>query len=383
MSSERNNRSSNPDNVGASDKRKREVYHYESDWLISTLAWSEDSGSAFELAFGSFIEEYSNYITIVRLAADDTDQEFQEVTSFVHPYPPTKILWKPRNESRTGPSGLFATSADFLRIWRYDLNNNEPVLAGERSSFVGRTELNGTKPNVKLESRLSIKEGEKNCAPLTSFDWNRSDIRMIISSSVDTTCAIWDLETSQNVISACLRSQVLAHNNEVYDVSFLHDSRDLFVSSGGDGSVRLFDLRKLDTSTILYEANNVVGANRALVRVSCNKQEPYYITTFGVDSNKIILLDLRRADNPVAILASNSSIVNCMSWAPHSTHHICSATEDGQALIWQLSDQPERSVKEPLLTYKATDPINAIGWSASNSDWIAIGCKNRLEMLRV
>jgi len=32
------------------------------------------------------------------------------------------------------------------------------------------------------------------CAPLTSFDWNESDPSIIGTSSIDTTCTIWNIE---------------------------------------------------------------------------------------------------------------------------------------------------------------------------------------------
>ena len=32
------------------------------------------------------------------------------------------------------------------------------------------------------------------CAPLTSFDWNETDPRRLGTSSIDTTCTIWDIE---------------------------------------------------------------------------------------------------------------------------------------------------------------------------------------------
>lgn len=31
------------------------------------------------------------------------------------------------------------------------------------------------------------------CAPLTSFDWNEVDPRILGTSSIDTTCTIWDV----------------------------------------------------------------------------------------------------------------------------------------------------------------------------------------------
>lgn len=42
-------------------------------------------------------------------------------------------------------------------------------------------------------------------APLTSFDWNETDLNRLGTSSIDTTCTIWDIEASRNLLpSACL-----------------------------------------------------------------------------------------------------------------------------------------------------------------------------------
>lgn len=35
------------------------------------------------------------------------------------------------------------------------------------------------------------------CAPLTSFDWNEADPKRLGTSSIDTTCTIWDIEVCE------------------------------------------------------------------------------------------------------------------------------------------------------------------------------------------
>lgn len=75
------------------------------------------------------------------------------------------------------------------------------------------------------------------CAPLTSFDWNETDPSLVVTSSIDTTCTVWNVETNQ------AKTQLIAHDSDVYDVGFMHGSADIFASVGADGSVRLFDLR--------------------------------------------------------------------------------------------------------------------------------------------
>jgi WD repeat-containing protein 68 len=82
---------------------------------------------------------------------------------------------------------------------------------------------------------------------LTSLDWNNVSPSLIITSSIDTTCTIWDIPT------LTAKTQLIAHDKEVFDVRFCANSVDVFVSCGADGSVRMFDLRSLEHSTIIYE----------------------------------------------------------------------------------------------------------------------------------
>src|SRR5438270_4353450 len=101
--------------------------------------------------------------------------------------------------------------------------------------------------NVKFNTyRLFSFSQNKNsdfCAPLTSFDWNEVDPNLIGTSSIDTTCTIWGLETGQvlgrvNMVSGHVKTQLIAHDKEVYDIAFSRagGGRDMFASVGADGS---------------------------------------------------------------------------------------------------------------------------------------------------
>ena len=59
-----------------------------------------------------------------------------------------------------------------------------------------------------------------------------------------------------NVQTGQAKTQLIAHNKEVYDIAFAPDAN-LFTSVGADGSVRLFDLRAMDHSTILFESPGI------------------------------------------------------------------------------------------------------------------------------
>jgi DDB1- and CUL4-associated factor 7 len=94
---------------------------------------------------------------------------------------------------------------------------------------------------------LSNSKSPEHTAPITSLDWNVVSPSLIITSSIDTTCTIWDIP------SLTAKTQLIAHDKEVFDVRFCAQSVDVFVSCGADGSVRMFDLRSLEHSTIIYE----------------------------------------------------------------------------------------------------------------------------------
>jgi WD repeat-containing protein 68 len=49
----------------------------------------------------------------------------------------------------------------------------------------------------------------------------------------------------------------------------------MFASCGEDGSVRHFDLRDLETSTIIYESPD----KQPLLRVAWNKKNMFYLAT--------------------------------------------------------------------------------------------------------
>lgn len=68
--------------------------------------------------------------------------------------------------------------------------------------------------------------------------------------------------------------------------------------------------------------------------------------------------------------------------APYSPIHVCTAGEDRQALIWDLSRIPA-AIEEPILAYGAAGEINNVQWSSAFPDWIAICYNNTLEILKV
>lgn len=169
--------------------------------------------------------------------------DFTKIAEATHSYPVTRLLWEPPSSQKQS-TDLLATSGDHLRLW--SLPSDTSVASPGGGSITGRQrEL----PVTKLTplALLSNSKTPDHTAPLTSLDWNTVSPSLIITSSIDTTCTIWDIP------SLTAKTQLIAHDKEVYDVRFCAGSVDVFVSCGQDGSVRMFDLRSLEHSTIIYE----------------------------------------------------------------------------------------------------------------------------------
>ena len=197
--------------MSSEPSKRKEIYTYEAPWVIFAMAWSQrdlktEPGLGFRLAIGSFIEEYANKVQIVQRrdvheqqaepagggdgAGAAAQNSFVRVGEFDHPYPATKILWSP---DRGAGKDLLATTGDYLRVWNVvDTKDGAPPADGPGG--------------VKMVALLNNNKNSEYCAPLTSFDWNETDPSLIGTSSIDTTCTIWDLNVRANPPSGISRS---------------------------------------------------------------------------------------------------------------------------------------------------------------------------------
>ena len=256
------------------------------------------------------------------------------------------MLWSP--DATSSSNDLIATTGDFLRLWKIE------------------------EQQASLECLMNTNRTSETCAPLTSADWNNTDPNIVGTCSIDTTCTIWDLNKPQQP-----RTQLIAHDAEVFDMAFGHGVN-VFASVGADGSVRMFDLRYLDSSTIVYESPNL----NPLMRVAWNQKDSNYIATVQADSAVTVILDIRVPSAPVAELTAHEASVNGVVWSPHSASHLCSISEDNRALIWDISAIP-KAIDEPVLSYTASAEINSVDWSRTKEQWVAVTVNDTAHLLQI
>lgn len=242
---------------------------------------------------------------------------------------------------------------------------------------------------------------------------------LIITSSIDTTCTIWDIP------SLTAKTQLIAHDKEVYDVRFCANSVDVFVSCGQDGSVRMFDLRSLEHSTIIYEptgkeergeqyaifdcslqilttldpnggrisptlAQQTMSNPPPLLRLATSPHDTHLLATFAQDSNIIRILDVRQPGQALLELRGHGGAINCIEWSPLRRGTLASGGDDCQVLIWDLlnsgssmsgppmngAPQPD-NYRSPVASWRCDYEIGNLGWvphlsNPDSGEWLGV-----------
>ncbi|KAG6920105.1 hypothetical protein DXG01_010173 [Tephrocybe rancida] len=417
------------------------LLQYEAPWPVHCLDWSKSASpgqrprSTFRFGIASLTEGYNNRIAVVglqdeRVLVEDDYTDYPDFTTLcdtAHGYPATSLQWQPASVSwgQNSSTELLAATGDALRVYEY--NSDAPATG---SNYVGRQPGNSghtltTKTALSGQSKVQT---QTIGAPLTNFSWNEKSPSLIVTSSIDTTCTVWNIETSTAI------TQLIAHDREVYDVAWLPGSTDIFVSVGADGSLRAFDLRSLEHSTILYEtpapkhvpppsaspSTSARPPTSPLLRIGFNPSDSNYMSTFHMDGNDIQILDMRSPGQPVMELRGHHGQINAFGWGSAEQPLLATAGDDCQVLLWDLAsysnptaqgasprsassrlnsprpDAKKKIVTEPVMAYTAPSQITNLAWSpqipgvtmhtghsTAAGEWLAIVSGKTIKALKV
>lgn len=392
-------------NTTTGNNNTTSVCNYNFHFPLFGLDWSMDD----YVCVSSYKEDSRNKLQVIQ--SNDLIS-WKGVAESDITYPISNIQWLP---SHLHPRQL-ATGSDSLRIW--SLNDETGTLQEQINlSLYKHKKQHHTNKSI-LRDNLHDNSAAWDSSilgelpPVTSFDWNPIDTNLLVSSSIDTTCIVWDLQSSNYV-----KTQLIAHDSEVYDVRFLAKSTHLFASCGGDGSVRVFDLRSLAHSTIIYEPpspstdiSDLTQQKNALLRLEPSPTDPNVLATFVSDTNKILILDMRNPESPVLTLEGHSSSINQIKWHPTKRNILLSCGDDCQVLYWDLNSylgkpnvlpkpsgdvsmmgndeatkgQNHKVLDTPNQFYSGgSQEINNIVWRPQRGDWFGYVCGKKFQNVRL
>eukprot|EP00392_Amoebophrya_sp_AT5.2_P009355 g9383.t1 len=260
---------------------------YETECPIFAMAHTRRHGR-HRIAVGSYLLKEENKLQIVE---ETSDGRLVRTAEADIAYPVTKLMW-------LGTPDLLASTGHALRLWRYSPDDVSPHGGA----------LGGLKEVATLHSQPPMLTTHGPCI------------------SVDTTCTIWNLEKQK------IETQLIAHDRAVYDIAFSATIDSLFSSVGADGSVRLFDQKNLDHSTIIYESAE------PLLRLAWSEFDTNLIAAVvAKESTGVIVLDIRK---PSVALTHAVVPANSIAWV--SRTHLLTADNNGMASIFDVSTRAVR-----------------------------------------
>lgn len=111
----------------------------------------------------------------------------------------------------------------------------------------------------------------------------------------------------------------------------MHFSRlpKIVATASSDKTIRTFDLRDLKSGSIVY-----AGAS-PILKLAWNRSEnENLIAAIEADINHVTITDARMPIVPVMRLIKHTKPVNALAWAPKSSVHICTVSDDKKVFVW-------------------------------------------------
>lgn len=318
-------------------------------------------------------------------ATDTLAFEFAGVAEAQVDYPVTNLQWDPLGHQR------IAASSEVLRLYKldYDFLADAALIQTHLLANNSTAHLSGNQDSSDINT----------FPPVTSFDWNTVDPSIIITLSVDTTCTVWDLNRSRlvgnNKDTAQVKTQLIAHDLEVFDVQFIHQSTNVFASVSNDGSMRVFDLRSLEHSTIIYEPTLLANGDstagslthynpQALLKLSASNIDQHHLATVGVNLNQVLIIDMRMPGFPVVTLDGLFdgiclAAINLIQWHP-TLNLLATGGDDCQAVVWDCAGKTGHRqtidnkiiIDTPILSYTEELEVNQVCWRTGSENWLGV-----------
>ncbi|KAK6431541.1 peroxisomal targeting signal 2 receptor [Oleoguttula sp. CCFEE 5521] len=174
-----------------------------------------------------------------------------------------------------------------------------------------------------------------------SVHWNLVNKATFLSSSWDGTIKIWTPERKESVTTLPVHSCV-------YSAQFSPHHPEIVTSVSRDSHLRVFDLRSKPSAhnhmtlaipihappkvPVVGYSSGSVGPTECLTH-DWNKYRDSVLATAGVDG-VIRTFDLRSPSGPVNFLTGHEYAVRKVSWSPHLSDVLLSASYDMSCRVW-------------------------------------------------
>lgn len=161
-----------------------------------------------------------------------------------------------------------------------------------------------------------------------ALSWNQTKWSEFVTGGRDKTIKIFDVNKG-------VTNTILAHNQIVNDISHSYFNSHVFASVSDDLSLVLHDTRK-----DLIRAENIIRIEKchfSTVESCAFSPLKAELLATGSSSGEIKVWDTRNTSEPIFLLRGHTNAVNVIKWSPHSESIIASASKNGRVMIWDLN----------------------------------------------
>ena len=312
-------------------KRKEHKYHHSHQ--IINLSCSYSTKYPYRCLYSSFSDTNTSHIHLIDYST--------ETSSFIHltqnnpsdnPYPPTSLKCIPKSMCY---GDNFITSGEKLRLY------------------------NITESNTLFQ--LSTIDDSFSNYPSCGFDWCCVNCDLICCWYLNNTCSVWNVETSEIIISFGDQSK-----KQINDMKYSPTSPDLFVVSTQEGTLQLTDIRINANSTTI---NVQGGLKTPLTKISWNSVDSEKIATFNEIGNELFLIDIRNSQKPFKSINTTKGMIMAIDWSKSNgnmisvgmTNRVCVMNVNTNETVWEMEME---------------DEISDLCWSKVKDDLICVSIGN-------
>ncbi|KAF2862210.1 WD40 repeat-like protein [Piedraia hortae CBS 480.64] len=201
-----------------------------------------------------------------------------------------------------------------------------------------------------------------------AVDWNMVQKDCFLSCSWDGMTKAWSPERQDPIITLPVHSCV-------YSAEFSPHHANIVTCVSQDSHLRVFDLRTKDLLTLAIPIHGrpvSAGALSGVEPSEClthdwNKYNDSIIGTGSVDG-KVRVFDLRQPAGPLRVMAGHEYAVRRVSWSPHLSDTLLSASYDMSCRIWNDGSNGMHPAREVGRMDRHTE-------FAMGTDWCLFGAE--------
>nr|CAD7256860.1 unnamed protein product [Timema shepardi]CAD7568549.1 unnamed protein product [Timema californicum] len=222
--------------------------------------------------------------------------------------------------------------------------------------------------SLKLSKLRDVENAQS--AGVNSLDVDLVEGKYLLSGAIDGSIYIHNLHNftgspnfTARVVSKTDRTNPCAHKYSVECVQWYPFDTGMFVSSGMDKHLRVWDTNCMIPAEIYNFEGRIFQHHMSSASAS---NLPIVVAS---SVNQVILIDVRTGSSVHELRGHTSSVLTC-KWSPKEEFFLATGSCDSKVLLWDV-----RSSKSCL---KSLDQHNSTGWSSTNTGLAHDGYVNGL-----